>query len=82
MAAPNFWGGKICIATVNINGKINPVPIPWIIRPKSNWPKPLAVAEITAPTKKSAKAKITVCLVVNHLEIKLEKGKIIPIINM
>lgn len=34
ITAPIFCGGKICITTANINGRINPVPIPWIIRPK------------------------------------------------
>lgn len=28
ITAPIFCGGKICITTANINGRINPVPIP------------------------------------------------------
>lgn len=28
IAAPSFWGGKICMATVNISGRTMPVPTP------------------------------------------------------
>lgn len=80
--APSFCGGKICIATANINGKIKPVPIPWIIRPARTTGNPVAHAEITDPEIKAHKPKTTIWRLVNHLEIKLESGKIIPIINI
>ena len=58
--APSFWGGKICIATANINGRIKPVPIPCTIRPISTPGKLFAQAEITAPIIKLAKPKIMI----------------------
>ena len=58
--APSFWGGKICIATANISGRINPVPIPCTIRPINTPGKLLAQAEITAPMIKLSKPKIMI----------------------
>ena len=79
---PIFFGGKICITIVNISGRIRPVPIPWIIRPANRTAKLGASAEIAAPIIKSSRAKITIWRVVNHLAIKLDSGKTIPITSM
>ena len=80
--APNFWGGKICIATANISGKISPVPIPWIIRPVNRRAKPGAMAESTLPKIKTNKAKMMILRVENHFEMIDERGMMIPIISM
>ena len=82
MTAPIFWGGKISNATVNMSGRISPVPIPWIIGPINTIRNPFPIAETMAPNVKAHRPKITICRVVNHFVSKLDSGKTTPITNM
>lgn len=82
ITVPIFCGGKTCIVTANVSGRISPVPIPWIIRPVNRSGKLGARAEIAAPTIKLMSAKLIIYRVVNLLEIILDNGKIIPMTSI
>lgn len=82
MIVPNFCGGKITMATLNMSGKINPVPIPWIIRPIKTTLNVEAIAEINAPTIKAASANKTMRCVLNFLVSRLDNGITIPITSI
>lgn len=71
LTEPSFCIGKIIIATVNIKGRMIPVPIPCTILPNRTIPKLLPRPDTTDPHIKANKAKIVNCRVENHLVKKL-----------